>query len=109
VDWWWAFRINSHAPTGFVDMPITAFEGPRPYINAIYLQGARMLHELRRALGDDVFFTWLQRYASTMHGRIAGPADLWRALDPSHYAATGTIRKQYLAQADVLRDPDAIP
>ncbi len=109
VDWWWAFRINNYSPKGFVDMPITAFEGPRPYINAVYLQGARMLHDLRRALGDDTFFAWLRRYASTMHGRIAEPADLWRALNPSHYTATEAIRQQYLARADVLRDPDSIP
>ncbi|MEW6579017.1 MAG: M1 family metallopeptidase [Chloroflexota bacterium] len=109
VDWWWAFRVNSYTPSGYVDVPVTTFEGPRPYINAVYLQGARMLHEMRLALGDDVFFAWLQRYASLMHGAIAEPGDFWRALEPGQYAATHAIRQRYLAEADVLKDPDSIP
>ena len=80
VDWWWAFRVNSYTPSGFVDMPVTAFQQSRPYINAVYLQGARMLDEVRFALGDDAFFAWLQRYASLMHGAIAEPGDFWPAI-----------------------------
>lgn len=109
VDWWWAFRVNSYTPSGFVDMPVTAFQQSRPYINAVYLQGARMLDEVRFALGDDAFFAWLQRYASLMHGAIAEPGDFWRALEPDQYAATYAIRQTYLAEADVLKEPDSIP
>ncbi|MEB2288166.1 MAG: M1 family metallopeptidase [Anaerolineae bacterium] len=109
VDWWWGFRINNYTPAGYVDVPVTAFEGPRPYINAVYLQGARMLHEMRRTLGDDAFFAWLQRYVSEMHGAIARPGDFWRALEPGQYAATHPIRQQYLTDANVLKDPDSIP
>jgi len=109
VDWWWAFRVNSYTPAGYVDVPVTAFQGPRPYINAVYLQGARMLHEMRLTLGDGAFFVWLQRYASQMHGAIAEPGDLWRALEPGQYAATYPIRQRYLSEADILKDPDSIP
>jgi len=90
-------------------VPVTAFQGPRPYINAVYLQGARMLHEMRLTLGDGAFFVWLQRYASQMHGAIAEPGDLWRALEPGQYAATYPIRQRYLSEADILKDPDSIP
>jgi hypothetical protein len=33
----------------------------------------------------------------------------WVALEPGQYAATHAIRQRYLAEADVLKDPDSIP
>jgi hypothetical protein len=109
VEWWWVFRVNSYAPGGQVDAPVTAFDSPRPYINAVYLQGASMLHDLRLVMGDEAFFGWLAHYAATMRGRIAEPADFWGAMNAEAYALTAPIRQRYLAQASVVSLPDAIP
>lgn len=107
--WWWEFRINNYAPSGYVDTPATAFDSPRAYINTVYLQGARMLHDLRLALGDEEFFGWLARYAESMRGKVAQPSDFWGALSPEAYALTVSIRQRYLSQADAVFQPDAIP
>jgi len=109
VEWWWAFRVNAYTPSGFVDTPVTAFDAPRPYINTVYLQGARMLHDLRSAMGDEAFFAWLAHYAEAMRGEIAEPADFWGAMTAEAYALTAPIRQRYLAQASVIFLPDAIP
>ncbi len=109
VEWWWAFRVNAYSPSGPVDMPVTAFNAPRPYINTVYLQGARMLHDLRLAMGDEAFFAWLTHYVEAMRGKIAEPADFWGAMTAEAYALTAPIRQQYLAQASVVSLPDAIP
>lgn len=109
VEWWWAFRVNAHTPSGQVDLPVTAFDAPRPYINTVYLQGARMLGDLRLAMGDEAFFAWLAHYAETMRGEIAEPADFWGAMSADAYALTAPIRQRYLAEASVVSLPDAIP
>jgi len=109
IEWWWEFRINSHQPAGTVDMPTTAFDAPRPYINTVYLTGAVMLSELRAALGDDVFFDWLLQYAQEFSFKIASPRDFWGALPPKAYAQTLPIRARYVAQDLISTAADTIP
>ena len=58
------FRVNAtrqrvRGPAGL------RLNAPRPYINAVYCR-ARMMHDLRKDLGDVPFFGWLQRYTAQM-------------------------------------------
>lgn len=62
VNWWWDFRVNTYAPTGPVNASIYTFNHDRPYINAVYLQGASFLQALRTEVGDTAFFQGLHRY-----------------------------------------------
>jgi hypothetical protein len=64
ADWWWNFRVNWFGPSGYVDS--TIYEAPtfRAYVNASYLNGANFLEALNYRMGDDVFFQFLQDYAS---------------------------------------------
>ena len=96
TDWWWDWRIDRFAPTGYVDSEVYEFEARRPYINAVYLQGARLLHALRQALGDESFFEWLRRHAEKGAGRIVTAADLWSLLDDAELDATRSIRQRFL-------------
>ena len=96
TDWWWDWRIDRFAPTGYVDSEVYEFEARRPYINAVYLQGARLLHALRQALGDESFFAWMRRHAEKGAGRIVTAADLWSLLDDSELDATRSIRQRFL-------------
>ena len=64
VDWWWHFRVTRFDTTGPVDSTIYAFDRFRPYVNTVYLRGALLLHELRQAAGDELFFTFLQAYTA---------------------------------------------
>ena len=109
VAWWWDFRVNAYAPSGHADRSVYDFNAPRPYINAVYLQGARMMHDLREDLGDVPFFGWLQRYAGQMSGQIATPADFWGAMNGDEYDAKRETRERYLGSADILARSSVLP
>jgi aminopeptidase N len=79
MDWWWDFRVNSHSPNGPVDLTIYEEAGFDAYVGAVYLNGARFLHELRGALGDEVFFAFLRDYIEVATGRLITSEEfLWR-------------------------------
>lgn len=107
-DWWWNFRVNRLAPQGYVDSTVYEFSSRRAYINAIYLRGVQMLHDIRTELGDDVFFGWLNRYAATDTGRIAAPIDFWSLLTPDQLSRTDPIRQRYLRQPQITT-PTPLP
>ncbi|MBL8164653.1 MAG: M1 family metallopeptidase [Anaerolineae bacterium] len=101
-DWWWSFRVDNFSPEGFVDSNVYEFESRRAYINAVYLRGVRMLNELRTALGTDVFFDWLSRYAVNGAGRIMTPETFWSLLTPEQFETTAAIRQRYLRQPEII-------
>jgi hypothetical protein len=69
-DWWWAFRVNYFGPQGYIDSSVYSFATFRGYVNAVYLNGANFLDDLRSRIGDESFFASLEDYASSYaHGR----------------------------------------
>lgn len=103
ANWWWDFRVNRYALDGSVDSNVYQFGEVRPYINAVYLRGAQMLHTTRQELGDDLFFAWLMSYATTYQHQIATPRDLWSKLPPEQYTQTETIRQQFFQTWDMVK------
>lgn len=79
VEWWWQFRVWQFLPQGRVDADIYASREFRPYVDAVYLNGAQFLHALRGELGDEAFFEFLREYAGNEAGRVATADDFWRA------------------------------
>jgi hypothetical protein len=72
-DWWWNFRVNYYGPTGYVDQGVYGFATFRGYVDAVYLNGANFLEEIRNRVGDEAFFAFLQDYAqSYAHQRASG-------------------------------------
>ncbi len=71
LEWWWFARINYYKPTGWVDSVLHYTAGYRPYRDAVYLNGARFLEDLRLSIGDEDFFAFLRDYAATYRDRIA--------------------------------------
>lgn len=68
-DWWWNYRVNYFGPSGYVDSSVYDFATFRAYVNAVYLNGANFLDDLRSRIGDEAFFAFLEDYASTYaHG-----------------------------------------
>jgi hypothetical protein len=94
-DWWWSFRVDAYTPAGFIDGTVYEFESVREYINATYLLGARMLHNLRADLGTNAFFDLLRRYAEAGSGRIGTPDLFWSLLTPEQLAAVEATRRRY--------------
>ena len=71
VNWWWGFRVNSFAPTGWVDSRIYDTPSFRAYVNAVYFNGANFLDSLRKRIGDEAFFAFLQDYYARERGSIS--------------------------------------
>lgn len=98
-DWWWSFRVGAYSPTGAVDSTVYEFTGAREYINAVYLRGVQMLHQLRDDIGTDAFFDLLSAYANHGAGKIATARTFWELLTPEQWQLTETTRNQF------FRDP----
>ena len=92
---WWTFRVDAFAPSGWVDTDIYHVPGLRPYINAVYLQGARFLQALRGRVGDPAFFAFLKDYAAQMGGRIATADDFFRILRQHTSADIIDLEREY--------------
>ncbi len=71
VDWWWYYRVNFYEPDGWINGAIYDFDRFRPYRDAVYLNGAKFLNDLRVLIGDPAFFAFLRDYANQNKTRIA--------------------------------------
>jgi len=78
LDWWLEFRYFEFEPGGYVDTPIYDGGGYRPYLNKVYLLGARFLEDLRERTGDEIFFRFLKDYYTQSAGKRATSADFFR-------------------------------
>lgn len=97
-NWWWSFRVGYHDPQGDVDSDVYVFSTPREYINAVYLRGVQMLHNLREDIGNDEFFQLLSDYVRAGDGTIATPELFWSLLTPEQFELTMTTRTEFLRQ-----------
>jgi hypothetical protein len=80
VDWWWQFRVNYFKPSGWVDTNIYSGGTFRAYTNAVYLNGATFLEDLRIRIGDQAFFAFIKDYAAQMSHRRATANDFFTIL-----------------------------
>ena len=94
-DWWWDFRVERFDPHGWVDSTSYELGAFRPYVNAVYLRGALFLEEIRRAMGDEGFFAFLQSYLATGAHRVNTAEDLFEAMDPWGGEELSVIRARY--------------
>ena len=95
VNWWWAFRVDSHNPSGWVDSRVydtSTFSG---YVNAVYFDGAHFLQNLRDRIGDKVFFAFLRDYYERENGRIASANDFFSILDLHSNKDISDLVKKY--------------
>jgi aminopeptidase N len=80
LDWWWTYRINYYEPSGWVDGSIYNPEGYQAYRNAIYLNGAVFLEELRTLIGDQAFFAFLKEYVNNNRNQRTTADDFFTLL-----------------------------
>jgi len=97
VDWWWYYRVNFYDPKGWIDGEIYDYAQFRPYRDAVYLNGAKFLDDLRSLIGDRAFFSFLRDYASQNRNRIATKADFFSILqDNTSKDLDGLITEYFL-------------
>lgn len=78
--WWQQYRIDYYAPQGWVDGTIYNPEGYRAYRDAVYLNGAVFLDDLRNLIGDQTFMDFLKDYAQKNIGKIVTADDFFDLL-----------------------------
>ncbi|HUV29168.1 MAG TPA: M1 family metallopeptidase [Anaerolineales bacterium] len=80
LDWWWTYRINYYNPRGWVDGSIYNPQGYLAYRDAVYLNGALFLEDLRNIIGDESFFDFLEDYSHEFDQQIATTNDFFALL-----------------------------
>ena len=79
-DWHWDNYIAAHNPYGKIDISI--YEGGEltEYRNVVYRNGAVFLKDLRSAIGDEAFFSFLKDYVQQERYQIATTDAFWAIL-----------------------------
>lgn len=97
LNWWYKYRVNYYHPRGWVDGSIYNPEGYRAYRDAVYLNGALFLDELRSLMGDDAFFTLLRDYVTQNSGRIVGEETFFSLMNSLSPADSSHLMDKYFA------------
>jgi aminopeptidase N len=95
VDWWWGYRYFEFQQAGYVDTSIYDGGGQRPYWDKVYLTGARFLEDLRKQVGDEIFFAFLKDYYTQYVGRRATGTDFFRVFHQNTAADITELLTQY--------------
>jgi hypothetical protein len=99
LDWWWAYRIKYYQPQGWIDGSIYSYnyvsDAYRAYRDAVYLNGAMFLEELRKEIGDEAFFTFLKDYAQQNAGKIANRQAFFTLLKKHSQSDLTALISQY--------------
>lgn len=84
LDWWWNYRIFFYKPGGWVNdsiyNPHGATNAYRSYRDAVYLNGALFLEDIRLLTGDENFFNFLKAYVETYRHKLATGEDFFSML-----------------------------
>ncbi len=94
-DWWWSFRVDYFGPQGYVDSSVYDFSTFRAYVNAVYLNGAEFLDDLRTRVGDDAFFGFLKDYAASFAHGHATTSDFFAVLRQHTHTDFSDIVRTY--------------
>ncbi len=97
VDWWWKYRVEYYDPRGPIDGSIYNPDGYRAYRDAVYLNGAKFLSELRLLIGDKAMFAFLKDYAGQMTDQIATGQDFFKILGEHTSADISVLTTKYFS------------
>jgi aminopeptidase N len=104
LDWWWTYRINYYQPRGWVDdsiyNPHGEIQAYRAYRDAVYLNGAVFLDELRKTMGDQAFFEFLKAYAAQNRDQIATKNSFFSLANQFSQSDLMPLIKQYFYHSE---------
>jgi len=80
LKWWWDYRVDYYNPAGKINLQLYDYTSYLDYRNAVYLNGAHFLDELRTKMGDDAFYAFLHDYATAFSGKVATASDFFEVL-----------------------------
>lgn len=100
LPWWWTYRVDFYQPSGWINGSIydyTVFPNAyEAYRNAVYLNGAKFLEEIRQSVGDEAFSTFLGQYAETYRHRVATAEGFLELLKTFATPELETILQKYM-------------
>ena len=96
-DWWWQFRVDYFGASGYVDTPIYNWSSQRTYVNAVYLNGAHFIEDLRTRMGDDNFFRFLKDYAARYSRGRATTSDFFAVVRANTTADISDLISKYFS------------
>jgi len=99
LDWWEYSRVNYYNPTGWVDSTLYNTPGYRPYRDAVYLNGALFIRELRDRVGDEAFLEFLKDYAAHNSYQLATAVDFFGILEQHTEASWVDLLTKYFESA----------
>jgi hypothetical protein len=98
LDWWWTYRVQYYQPRGYINGGIYDYRGYLAYRDAVYLNGAVFLEELRQAVGDEAFFAFLKGYAAEKNSGMAIAQDFFSILKLYTSADISGLLETYFGQ-----------
>ncbi len=96
-DWWWQYRVDYFGASGYVDTTIYNGGSFRTYTNAVYLNGAHFLEDLRVRMGDDDFFRFLKDYAARYSRGRATSYDFFDVVRQNTTADISDLMMEYFS------------
>ena len=98
LDWWQEYRVDFNQPTGWVDTSIYNSPGYQSYRDAVYLNGATFLDELRNLVGEEAFFAFLKDYLALNNGQIATSNDFFNTLQTHSDADWDALKTRFFKE-----------
>lgn len=98
ISWWWQFRVDYFKPSGFVDMPVYSAGSQHEYVNAVYLNGAHFIDDLRERVGYGNFAKFLKTYAARYSHGQATSADFFAVLRETINVDFSDLLAEYFSQ-----------
>jgi hypothetical protein len=101
VEWWRQVRVLYYQPRGFVNdsiyNPQKEAQPYRAYRDAVYLNGALFLDDLRTTVGEEAFFAFLKDYAARYRGKIASTTGFFAVLREHSQDDISALKTQYFS------------
>jgi len=95
LKWWWDFRVDYYIPTGKINLALYDYTSYRAYRDAVYLNGAHFLNDLRVLIGDDAFYAFLKDYCVQFTDRIATAQDFFDVLGKHTNKDVSSVKLKY--------------
>ncbi len=100
LDWWYRYRVHYYNPRGWVDGSIYNPDGYRAYRDAVYLNGALFLDNLRNLMGDEAFFSFLRNYIDLYSSKIVSGDEFFEMVEQHAQADLTNLLQGYFTNKD---------
>jgi len=95
VGWWWQNRIDQWNPSGPLDVSIYDYSDTSTYVHNLYGRAAHFMQDVRDRVGEEAFFTFLQRYYRQYAWQRVRRSDFFQSLGEASDASLDDLVRAY--------------